>query len=321
LTRAAIPVMTIKGFALSLDAYRDLGSRPMADLDLVVPFRHVTQALEVLGQEGWRACPTPLGGTGTELATHTPWLQHPRPAGAFDPAYLLTRHGHGFRKDGDLEVDLHWFLFQGQCDPDTDDGAWQRARPLGEADRWGLDGSGAALVLPAAADHLLLLLSHGARWNPVPPIRWVADAVTLVQSAPGLDWERFLAEARRRRVVLPVREMLAYLQDTFDLSLPATVLARLREIPVEGRERRSHRLAVAPPGAGTALAELRYLGRRHRLLRRDPSFGRSVPGFGRYVCHVLGAPDLRALAGYGRRELLRRWRAPKPATGPSGPAL
>lgn len=310
--------MSIKGFALALQAYRDLGARPMADLDLVVPFRQVTQAFEVLSQAGWEASSTPLGGSGTEVARHSPWLEQPRPANAFDPAYLLTRHGHSFRKDGEDDIDLHWFLFQGQCDPGTDEGVWQIARPLEQAGRWGLDGLEAPLVLPAAADHLLLLLSHGARWNPVPSIRWVADAVTLVRSAPGLDWERFLTEAQRRRSILPAREMLTYLKETFELSLPTTVLTRLREMPVHGRERLGYRLAVAPAGAGSAIAELLYLRRRHRLLRKDPSSGRSVPGFGRYVCHVLGAPDLQALAAYERRELLRRWRMGDAAGGHSG---
>ncbi len=307
LTQAAIPVMLIKGLALSFEAYRTLGARPMADLDLVVPFPLVSKALEVLGRKGWLASPTPLGGTGSALAATLPWLQEPRPARSFDQAYLLTRHGHGFRKEEGLEIDLHWFLFQGQCDPGVDDRPWQAARPLQEPVRWGLEGPGELLVIPSAADHLLLLLSHGARWNPVPPIRWIADAVTLVRATPDLDWDRFLAETLRRRSILPVREMLAYLQQSFELQLPAWVLSSLQAAPVADRERRSYRLAVSPPGAGSAVAELRYLGRRHRRLRGDLPHGAPCQDFTQFVTHVLGAPDAKALTGYAGRELMRRW--------------
>jgi hypothetical protein len=310
LTRAAIPVMLLKGMALSFEAYRSLGVRPMADLDLAVPFQLVSQALNVLGREGWSASPTPLSGSGSAMASSLTWLEQPRPTRSFDLAYLITRHGHGFRKEDGQEIDLHWFLFQGQCDPGVDDRSWQAARPLQEPVRWGLEGPGDLLLIPSPADHLLLLLSHGARWNPVPSIRWIADAVTLMRAAPDLDWDWFLAETLRRRAILPVREMLGYLKESFELQLPAWVLSSLHKAPLTRRERLSYRLAVSPPGAGTAVAELRYLGRRHRRLRQDLCHGTPCAGFAQYVTHVLGAPGAKALAGYAGRELMRRWSLP-----------
>ena len=55
LDAAGIPLMLLKGLALSHVYYRDLGLRPMDDVDLLVPVEHAPAAAAVLHGLGWRS--------------------------------------------------------------------------------------------------------------------------------------------------------------------------------------------------------------------------------------------------------------------------
>ena len=70
-------------------------------------------------------------------------------------------------------------------------------------------------------DQLLHTCWHGARWNEVPPIRWVADAMAILgASAPEIEWPSLLKKAERHRIVLPVKDALEYLKKKFDAPVP-----------------------------------------------------------------------------------------------------
>lgn len=305
LTGAGIPVMVIKGAALSLRYYEDAGLRPMNDIDVAVPRHQARQAVEVLFDSGWRAGITPLTGTQTgDPTVAAGWNGRARARTAFDECYFSVRHAHGFLGPQGAEVDLHWALFQGQCDAGSDDAAWEAAGsiPMGAA---------TARVM-APADELLLTLAHAARACPVPTIRWVADAVTLIRRAgPALDWARLVAQARRRDLGLVAGALLGWLEQAFGPAVPPEVLAELRAMPAGLRQRWAYRIRVSPPSVLTGLEELRYLRGRHTVLRRrsrthgQPS---EVPGFLRFTQHILGADDLTSVVRYAGRESLRRLR-------------
>ncbi len=304
----AIPTLLIKGLPLALEAYADLGSRPMADIDLVVPFEQARPAVERLLQAGWRPAPTPLKGGG--MASVTPasaWLSQPRRLERFDPCYLRVRHSHGFHHPDGTEMDLHWFLFEGQCDPGTDDSPWQRASGLAARGRVRQVQPLATLQSLGSADHLLLLLAHGARWNPVPPIRWIPDAVLLLRAPTAVDWTCFVAEAVRRGLAPTALVMLRWLEERFQVGVPAEVLRELTGAASPRQVRRLVRAAGRRPGWGSGLEELRYLHRRHRRLRREAVGGQVVTPFPRFVCDILGAPDTGSVMSYARSELTRRW--------------
>lgn len=312
LAAAGVPVMLVKGLPLALQAYADLGLRPMGDFDLVVPFAQAQPALQVLAGAGWRAQPTPLKHSSQEdgEALLPPWALQPRPLEAFDEPFLQVRHGHGFRHASGLEADLHWFVFQGHCDPGVDDGLWQRAIALASVNRAPGCQPSPLLLVPDPADHLLLLLSHAARWDAVPAVRWLADAALLLRVAPSLDWERLRLEARRRRLAALVAPMLALLQEQVQVAVPPEVVRELAAVPLSRRERLLAPVQPGSPDWRGGVEELRYLHRRWRQLRRRAAAGAPLPAFHRFVCQVLGAPDRRALNAYALAELQRRlgWR-------------
>jgi len=298
---AGIPVMWLKGAALTVRHYRDAGARPMADLDLAVPIEHARRAVTMLVEAGWVPEPTPLTGTMTQVAaTDARWRPGPRPLAGFDRGYFGVRHAHGFQRRAGMGMDLHWHLFQGQCDGDVDAPSWAAAvRTEDQVD---------APLVPSDHEHLLLLLAHAARWNPASSIRWVADVVTLLRTSADLDWQGFVEVAKRRRLTLPARELLTYVDGRFGASIPADVLQRLRQHPVSPSVRRAHRRAVSRPTLLTGWAELRYLYGRHRALRRDPAPG-CANGFLRFLCDTLGAERPSQLLRYIGSEAIRRLRA------------
>ncbi|MEI8357947.1 MAG: nucleotidyltransferase family protein [Deltaproteobacteria bacterium] len=294
---ADVPAMVVKGVPLSLEAYRDAGVRPMGDGDLVVPRVSAHRAVETLVAAGWRPGVTPLTGAMVEGSPATArWTVGPRPLEAFDESYFGVRHAHGFATDDGFDVDLHWALFQGCCDRGADDAVWARAHPLDLGGEWAL--------APSPADHLLLLLAHGARWNPIPPIRWVADVVSLLRTSTP-SWPIFLADARRRGLVVPARDMLTWLEPRFSVGVPREVLEALRSEPVEAADEHAWARRSAPPGVASGLDELAYLRDRHRALRSDPLAG-VVPPFPAFVRHVLGAESLLQVGLYGAGEIARR---------------
>jgi hypothetical protein len=311
-----IPAMIIKGAPLALCDYGDPGQRPMDDVDLVVPFAAAHNAVDTLCEAGWVPEPTPLTGTRVAVAgAHASWTAGPRRREMFDDAYFHARHAHGFRGPGGTGADLHWFFSQGNFDPRLDEEVWQRAiplRPRSGGNRW------SHALVPAPADHLLLLLVHGSRWNPVPPVRWVADSVTLIRSAgAGLDWTQFEHSARDRGQTATAAALLAFLEREFPCGIPPEVPQHLADVPVAASQRHLAELSMNPPGLSAGLAELSLLYQRYRTLRRA---GGQTPagGFPGYLRHVLGAPSLWALTRYVGQELGRRWTGggvtPPPAT-------
>ena len=54
LRQSGIDVMPLKGAALTLSYYKDYGLRPLGDFDLMVRFRDVAAAFELLAENGWK---------------------------------------------------------------------------------------------------------------------------------------------------------------------------------------------------------------------------------------------------------------------------
>ena len=115
LNDASIPTILLKGMALSQRYYRDLGLRPMFDLDLLVPPQRAKAAYEILGPLGWTSrLPGPPTFDVVALRTrHATLLRNGRdgrlrPRFLGFPRYLQRRWG----MDHLWDVGLH-ALFKG----------------------------------------------------------------------------------------------------------------------------------------------------------------------------------------------------------------
>lgn len=269
LERAGIETLVIKGASLALLSYGDVGVRPMDDVDVLVPLERTTAAIDVLSAAGWKP-------------------DHEDP-----PAWTEVHHSLGFAGPDRGELDLHWFsLWQ----PASDGELWRASVPL--------ELAGTTTRAPCPADQLLLACVHGTPWSPLPPFRWVADAVTVIRSAgEKLDWDRVVAEAERRRLTVAVAAALDYLGEEFGAPIPPAVLAALRAAPASRHERTAFRAACQPD---SPLRTLRMAWDRYRRLR-ELDTGAPPPGnFVSFARSFWGLDSIWQLPLHGARALSRR---------------
>lgn len=257
-----------------MTSYRDVGARPMCDIDVLVPAGRVCAATTVLRRSGW--------SPGYDLT----------------PAFMRVRHAAPFRRESAEECDLHWRIFEEAGAASLDDDWWAHATAV--------DVEGTRFRVLCPADQLLHVCVHGAKWTPLPAIRWVADALTILR-AGGVDWPRLVAGAHARRVILTARDTLWYISSTMGAPIPAEVLRSLSRLPISPLERLEHRVrSRAHPILGELPAYwCNYLRTRRAAILRPLGFAR----------YLKDAWALRSVAGVPRRALTlaaRRLTAQRP---------
>jgi hypothetical protein len=272
-----IPVMVQKGVSLSLAVYRDGGARPMRDADLLVRPADAPRAHDCLREAGWRPR-DPLWNPGREAA-------------------LRARHAVSMVAPSRGELDLHWHASYLARTRDADEGWWQRARPVMVA--------GEPCQAPSVEDELVLAVLHGVADNPIPAVRWVADACLCLQGP--VDWDVVLAQVRAWRAGPWMRDGLSYLRTEFDAPVPDEVLRAL-DAPLSRARRAEYRYLVRPEERQS----LPDIARRMCLLygrgARDLPWPSRVAGFVPYLAVYWRADDAGALSRAFGTWLRHRWR-------------
>ncbi|MEW6303751.1 MAG: nucleotidyltransferase family protein [Verrucomicrobiota bacterium] len=273
LQQRGIPVLLLKGAALVVAHYQDPGVRPMADVDLLVPSAQAQAAADCLRESGWRL----KDGVSFEELMRCSY------AGVFANA-----RGQ--------EIDLHWFALPEGRQPGADAHFWDASAPanLGNA----------AVRCASPADLLLHVCAHGAYWCPVPPVRWVADALVILQTAGDrLDWDRFLAQARARWLTLALHTTLDYLRRAFAATIPARVMTALETSPHPWLERYEYRARFHPRGVLGALPE--HISNYLRLMK-PASRWQTVARAPRHFQRLWALPSVTALPPFLARKAWRR---------------
>jgi hypothetical protein len=250
LTRAGIPTLVLKGAPLALASYAKPGARPMDDVDVAVPRESTSEAIRVLQAEGWTSPHVNLDARSV----------HAMP--------FRNARGNGF--------DLHWHIMKETARKPSEARFWATARPFD------FNGVPTRMVDPPLS--LIHVLVHGLRANPEPPVRWVADVLTLVRNHPDLDWDLLVEFARAIRVTQRMHLGLAYVRHSFDAPIPAKALDALaasRPGLVE-RAETSAALFETRGLAGNAISMPVILVTDY-LRHADQSGLRRVPEFVRYV--------------------------------------
>jgi hypothetical protein len=265
LERAGIDVVVLKGLALIARFAHDPGLRPMADVDVLVPPSEIERASRVAVDLGWQ------------------------PRHRLTPGFRRVKHAAPFDHRAGVACDVHWRVFEEPGGGTADDEFRAAAEPV--------VFQGTRLRVPTPTDQLLHTCGHAARWAPGPGIRWVADAVLILRDEP-IDWERFVAQTVRRRFVLRMRQMLAYLRQTLEAPIPPEVeaeLARRRVSPLERLEHRVRSREHRVLGELPAYVFNCLRGERHPLL--------ALPGYLRDAWDLASTAEVlpRALALAARR--------------------
>ncbi len=257
---ANIQTMILKGAALTLLYHRDYGLRPMNDFDVLIRPDKVLPAIRLLETLGW----SPIDFVPTE-------------------EYISVSYSHGFKNSAGQEFDLHWHLLSQSRGMNADDDFWNGAVTA--------DINDVAAYTLNPADQLLHVCIHGARWNFIPPFRWVADAMTVLDtSQAGIDWNRLIGQAEKRHLVLPLLDTLSYLKEIFGAPIAPEIFRSLEDIPVPNIERIEYKIAVIPPTQWTAVLDLWC---QHCRLAEDSGLARKIAGFPKFLQNIWGIPPWR----------------------------
>jgi len=262
---AGVKTMILKGAPLILLHYKDYGLRPMNDLDVLVPTEQSGKALALLEEWGW----------DPDIEEHL--------EGSDD--FLTFRHAHAFRNADDQSLDLHRHLL-GQC-------CWEGADDLFWRDAITVELQGVKTLALNPTDQLLHVCLHGLQWQSVSPLRWVADAIMVLNAAQEatddkfrIDWKRFETLAASHRVQLPLRDGLVFLREHLAASIPEETIVALGRIKATRAERLEYSAAQRPPHSFGPYLKL-WL-RYRSFLRWEHKAGKlsAVCGFPRYLQHT-----------------------------------
>ena len=216
LKEAGIPVAGLKGLPLAAFYYADLGVRPMADLDVLVPRDQAQAAGEWLIAQGYRSV----------------W-------GRVD-AVIAKGNGGEFVKEGTSVVDLHWGVLH-DCQSEWSDAAFWSGRVTRS-----FEGLEVSMLRPE--DQIVHLCAHGMRWSPVSPLRWLADVAAVVRAeGERLDLDYLLHAAGRRELVEPVRRTFAWLDRHLDFGADNVMRRALPRLRPALAERIGYVWRVHPP--------------------------------------------------------------------------
>lgn len=168
---AGIQAMPFKGVVLAASAYGDMTMRTAGDIDLLIRFADLKRATQILTRRGY------------DLKTKTLLDGSPEAETYFE--YHFERPSDG------IILELRWRLELSQPRYRANlglDWAWPR--------RGTTKLAGAAVPNLDPESCLLVLCMHGSkhawlRWM------WICDVAMLIESAPGLDWEFAVREAKR----------------------------------------------------------------------------------------------------------------------------
>ncbi|MFN2532163.1 MAG: nucleotidyltransferase family protein [Pyrinomonadaceae bacterium] len=200
----------LKGSALALLYYEDVGLRPMKDIDVLVCRNQAKQSMQLLTSLGWK------------------------PRYASPEAFIPFEQAIEFISPNSLNLDLHWrLMWEGRQDLD-DDEFWAASMPMR------FEGTETRAL--NSADQLLHVCVHGAKWNDTSSLRWIADAMMIIQSQKfDVDWTRVVRLARERQLILPLRETLSYLNRLLEAGVSTEVLTELQGARITRFERWSYR--------------------------------------------------------------------------------
>jgi hypothetical protein len=272
LTEAGLPAMVLKGAALAPSVYGDIALRPMNDVDVLVRTRDLEAAL----------------GVFPGLGLH--------PGHSLAPGRLRLTHALGFVDAGGRQIDLHWHVLEDDCRPDADEAFWANAV--------GAEIDGAETLTLDLTDHLFHTCAHGARWNRVPPYRWVADAAMIVRTGK-VDWNRLVDTAVRHRVVPQIQHPLEYLVESLELEIPGEVLGRLAALETPGWQRREYRHKTRPETIPRRFALIWY---QHRRLRGGAGGIGRLATFPGYLIQRWGLSSPSEAVRFFKTELAQRVR-------------
>jgi hypothetical protein len=210
LNEAGVPVIMLKGAALTETLYQNIALRPMRDLDLLVLPTDAARTVALLEAAGYRRETEPHPGVSlayeNEVALYKPSLE----------SYLLEVHWSLFDSPYYQQMAMDWFWESTQI-VDTPSG---QLRILGPE---------------AQVVHLCghMVLHHAQESN----LLWMHDLALFIHAHEGdIDWALLLEKTQEFQLVLSVGLTLERLSLQWQVPIPAPVLETLQAMDISPEE-------------------------------------------------------------------------------------
>ena len=264
---ADLPVLFVKGAALAVLAFGNLGLRSGQDIDLLVAYETLPAATALILRAGYRRFDPPPDISDAQLRLLMPLRK--------DLGFVHQATG--------LRIELHWRLFLNpHAMAETSIMAASRVVPLAGA---------AGLRTLGEEDLFAYLCMHGALhwWN---RLKWLADVNALLASTPEDGVERLVRAAEARGAGRAAAQALLLCRRLLRTPLPASTDGHARQkrhgalAGGDGAERDDHR----PRRARSTRSALRDDPRQPLDLSSQPQLALSA---GRTE-HPSDQPDRRA---------------------------
>lgn len=205
LKSAGIPAVPLKGAHLALAVYKDIGLRPMSDIDLLLRSRDLDQAVPALAEAGFL------------------------PARKFfiDDQVLLHQHLTPLQSKEGVVLELHWNISNPLAShPIMPEELWERAE-VRQVD--GMD-----LLLLCPEDLLIHICLHAARHRFNFGLLHLADITEiLVRHGETLDWDRLCLTAQKWQATRTVYLCLLLAKDLLGAAVSEALLERFRPAHAE----------------------------------------------------------------------------------------
>ena len=215
LHEVGIETLILDGAALALHSYQEVGLRPVDDFAILVRTEQAVAAIKRLRALGCN-----------------PMWKLPE---ALTETYVSAGHAHPFYDAIGDRFHLHWHVLPECRQINADDDFWHGAVSTT------IHNVSTYVLNPT--DQLLRVCVQGASLRAAPSFPWVADAMKLLTAVQAeMDWDRLITQAQKRRLILPLRDTLDYVQDVLDAPIPPAVLQRIQASPTTKQEQIEHRL-------------------------------------------------------------------------------
>jgi hypothetical protein len=184
--------------------YPDIGYRDIRCIDILVRAKDWNGSITAAAEEGWEVQAGKSFASPTSLSIMT------------------------FADSERRSLRVWANLFAAEPREDTEDRIWQEARST--------QVNGRSIATLGPVEQLLCLSAEAVRVKE-PPLFLYADARLLVQSlTANSDWTRLVWQAQRYEHILPLRNMLAFLQARLSVALPPWVLPALHRMAISHGE-------------------------------------------------------------------------------------
>lgn len=161
-------------------------------------------------------------------------------------------------------------------------------------------------------DNLVHICAYALQWNASTNLRWIIDAVAVLQKG-SIDWERVVYLSGRFRVSVGVHAALSYLQEQKYIEVPVGILRKLGEIPASKTDRALYNIALQDTTANVGAALQLYWWRYVASLRKPFSAVDAIKkliGFTMFLCQTNNLASIPAIIVMRFWELtVRSWKS------------